>query len=242
MEFLPYRDAMMGRPWTVNCQVNPISSLTVTGIPLAGPYRSGMMDYRESEGHKDWLKQQDAAFNSPSGLNSHREMNFGESVTTPISFLPDAIKSVEVYPTNSVFERERRGNEAFMRQMREESARENERIMEGVRYLREKEKEKKLIDLDRIMKQNEEYFARTIVKPSWSPTTDHSFDNSLFVNQDKKGKHFGNGFGIQPINVDNDVLPSGGMHDSFNVNSSGDIFGGHTTIELKDGLKRRLGW
>ena len=78
MAFLPYRDAMMGRSWTTTgMQINPVSSMTTTNIPLAGPYRSGMMDYRESEGHRDWLKQQDTAFNSPTGLNSHRESGSG---------------------------------------------------------------------------------------------------------------------------------------------------------------------
>jgi hypothetical protein len=50
-------------------------------------------------------------------------------------------------------------------------------------------------------------------------------------------------FGIQPIKIENNLFPKrGGMHDSFNVTSSGDIFNGHTTIELKGGLKARLPW
>jgi hypothetical protein len=50
-------------------------------------------------------------------------------------------------------------------------------------------------------------------------------------------------FGVQPIKTEINLFPKrGGMHDSFNVNSSGDIFNGHTTIELKGGLKKHLPW
>ena len=50
-------------------------------------------------------------------------------------------------------------------------------------------------------------------------------------------------FGFQPIKIANDLFPKrGGMHDSFNVTRSGDIFNGHTTIELKGGLRTRLSW
>lgn len=50
-------------------------------------------------------------------------------------------------------------------------------------------------------------------------------------------------FGFQPIKVDSDLFPKrGGMHDSFNIAPSGDIFNGHTTVELKGAQKVRMSW
>ncbi len=79
---------MFGDVWDVHASRMAIQRNFEPGplIPhadLIGNYRSGMMDWRESESHQNYLKQQDAAFNSPTGLNSHREMYFGEPVTTP---------------------------------------------------------------------------------------------------------------------------------------------------------------
>jgi hypothetical protein len=67
-------------------------------------------------------------------------------------------------------------------------------------------------------------------------------ENPLYVNKkDKKEECFSNGFGFQPIN---DIFPKkGSMHDSFNVSSSGDIFNGHTTVDLGGTTKKaRLPW
>lgn len=55
-------------------------------------------------------------------------------------------------------------------------------------------------------------------------------------------KHFmalKNGWGIQPIGK----FSSGGdIHDTFNVNKDGNIFGGHTTIRLPYGEQKKLLW
>jgi hypothetical protein len=170
MPFLPYQDAMMGRPWTVNGQINPVSSMTTTGIPLAGPYRSGMMDYRESESHKNLLTQQDAAFNSPTGLNSHREMYFGEPVAAPEVFdnTLDKIRKRNDRAFDSMRMYQQKidaGNEAFGERLREERARENERMREAVSDMRRKKEEEKALRSSAKLADS--------LKPSWGPTTDY---------------------------------------------------------------------
>lgn len=47
--------------------------------------------------------------------------------------------------------------------------------------------------------------------------------------------------GIQPIKPFS-IGGSGGMHDTFNVNPLGNISGGHTTIQVSGGQKRRMPW
>ena len=49
-----------------------------------------------------------------------------------------------------------------------------------------------------------------------------------------------NGWGIQPIRESTPF--GGGMHDTFRVDKSGDLSGGHTTIEIPGGQKVRLPW
>lgn len=47
------------------------------------------------------------------------------------------------------------------------------------------------------------------------------------------------GWGIQPIGPS----PLGGdIHDTFKVDDSGNIFGGHTTVRLPGGQKIKLDW
>lgn len=162
MEFLPYRDAMMGRPWTVNGQINPISSMTVTGIPLAGPYKSSMMDYRESDGHRDYLKQQDAAFNSPTGLNSRREMSFGEPTKTPVvqnSAIPDISMFKPIKPDLLTIEGIRQDTIRSQQEMFERFQRDYFQATKGSNFL------------DHLPLVTEP----TVKKPksSWGPTIDH---------------------------------------------------------------------
>lgn len=48
-----------------------------------------------------------------------------------------------------------------------------------------------------------------------------------------------NGWGVQPVQR----LPEGGdVHETFRVNESGDISGGHTTVRLPDRTEKQLPW
>ncbi len=167
MAFLPYQDAMMGRPWTVNGQVNPISSMTTTGIPLAGPYRSGMMDWRESERHRDLLKQQNAAFDSPTGLNSHREMYFGEAAKTPVL---DTRGSGYIYIDEGI-QKARRSIMETARICKEEMDRNIEACKRRTREIKARESER----MSDIMRAARERNARLADNPksSWGPTIDY---------------------------------------------------------------------
>jgi len=54
-------------------------------------------------------------------------------------------------------------------------------------------------------------------------------------------KPINNGYGIQPMGG---FTPpqGGGMHDTFNVNPSGNINNGHTTVQIPGGQAIRMPW
>lgn len=53
-------------------------------------------------------------------------------------------------------------------------------------------------------------------------------------------KPLSGGYGIQPI--DKSPTGKGDIHDTFGINKEGDIFGGHTTVQIPGCEPKRMPW
>ena len=52
----------------------------------------------------------------------------------------------------------------------------------------------------------------------------------------------GSGFGVQPGIGSPDGLKGGNVHDTFKVDKTGNVSGGHTTVDLGGGIKTSVPW